>query len=362
MSHDLPQASPPQFGHVDPLGSHQLVRSLVRSCLIVVGVFVIGVVGYLIIGGEEYHWVDAVYMTTITLTTVGYGEVIDLSASKGGRIFTTILLLGGVGAFLYFISNLTAFLVEGNIRPLLWRKRMKKSIAELSGHTIICGGGNTGQYMVQEMLATDRPFVLIEQGAQRVAELAAMVGTDFPAVLGDATEDETLKEAGIVRASGLVACVSNDKDNLIVTVSARILNPGLRIICRCIEQKVENKILKAGADAVVSPSRIGGLRMISEMVRPTAVSFLDLMLRDKQSRLRVESTEVRPGASLAGESVGALRARGIADLLVVAVSHADGQWLYNPPAETGIEPGMSVVYIANPEARLTLEQLAGHGA
>jgi len=339
-----------------------IYRPLLRSGLFVVLAFAVGVVGYRVFGSGEYGWIDAAYMTVITLTTVGYSEVIDMSGRPGGRIFTILLLLWGVGAFLYFFSSLTAFLVEGHIQHLLWRRRMKRAIERLSGHIIVCGGGHTGQYIVQELAATKHPFVLIELSEERVEELGKRLGGEFPAVIGDATDDDTLRAAAIERASGLVACVSNDKDNLIATVSARMLRPDLRIVCRCIDEKVEQKILNAGADAVVLPNQIGGLRMISEILRPTAVSFLDRMLRDRESSLRVEATRIAAASPLEGETVGELRGRGIEDLLVLALSEGDEAWAFAPPDDRKLEAGMNVVYMAGPGAREELERLAGASA
>ena len=297
-------------------------------------------------------------MTVITLTTVGFGEVIDLSASPGGRLFTALLILGGVGALLYFFSAVTAFFVEGHVERLLWRRKMKNSIERLSHHMILCGGGFTGQHIALELIATERAFVLVDNDEERASRLMERVGRDFPIVIGDARDDDVLRSAGIDRADGLVACISNDKDNLIVTVSARLLRSDIRIVCRCIDEKVEEKILKAGADAVVSPNRIGGLRMISEMVRPTAVNYLDLMLRDRDANLRVESTMILPRSKLAGSTVGELRSREIENLLVVAIRERDQRWVFTPSDEHALDEGVSVVYMGSPEARGALEELA----
>lgn len=235
---------------------------------------------------------------------------------------------------------------------------MGKTIRDLSGHTIVCGGGDTGEHVVHELISTQRPFVLIERDEGRVAALVERLGTEFPVVIGDATEDDALHEAGVARASGLVACISSDKDNLIVTVSARLARPELRIVCRCIDERVEEKIRKAGADAVVSPNRIGGLRMISELVRPTAVSYLDLMLRDRERNLRVESTRVFPGAELDGATVGDLRLRGIEDLLILALREGEDAWVFAPPDERRISSEQSLVYMGGPRAREAIERLA----
>lgn len=355
MPERTPEAA--RYRPIKEVSASMLYRPLARSLALVLLVFVVGVVGYQVIGGARYTLVDAIYMTTITLTTVGYSEVIDLSHSPAGRLFTTGLLLGGVGSFVYFVSNLTAFLVEGNVHLLLWRKRMSNAIRRLDGHAIVCGGGYTGAHILHELRATGRPFVLIESDPQRVADLIAQEdGVEFPVVVGDATDDDVLLAAGIERASGLVSCISNDKDNLIVTVSARLLNGSLRIVCRCVDEKVVSKIRKAGADAVVSPNRIGGLRMISELVRPTAVSFLDQMLRGPRA-LRVESTPVAAGSALAGTTIGELQGRRIRDLLIVAIERGPDDWDYHPADAARLEPGSSLVTICSPSGREALEAL-----
>jgi voltage-gated potassium channel len=330
-------------------------RLLVRTAGLIAVVFVVGVVGYALIGGPRHGLVDAVYMTLITLTTVGYGEVIDLSGNPAGRVFTMLLLVAGVGSFVYFFSNLTAFMVEGHLDRLLTSRRMKKRIADHHNHFIVCGAGSTGRHVVRELLETERPLVVVDEDEDRLRVLGEELGREFPVVVGDATDDDTLKEAGVERAGGLVACIANDKDNLIVTVSARLLNPDLRIICRCIEEKVRAKIEQAGADAVVSPNMIGGLRIVSELVRPRVVSFLDTMLRDRQEGLRVEECLVDEASAFVGESLGDVRARGVVDVLIVAVRQADGSWSFNPRDEVTLAAGMSIIFMANPEGRAAME-------
>lgn len=332
--------------------------ALYRSSLLVGLTFVVGVVGYSVLGGDKYSVFDAVYMTVITLTTVGYGEVIDLTNNTVGRLFTTLLLLGGVGAFLNFFTSATAFVVEGHMQHILWSRRMAKAISKLDNHTIVCGGGVTGHHIIAELLATKRPFVLIDTNEQRLAELCERFDTEFPAVIGDATDDEWLLAAGIERASGIVACLSNDKDNFIVTVSARLLRPDIRIICRCIDERVVSKIRKAGADSVVSPNRIGGLRMISELARPMAVSYLDLMLRDQNKNLRVESIQIKEGSELEGKSLEQLQDRKIKNLLVLAFREGDGDWQFAPDEDTVMPAGLHIIFMASPEARIQLEGLA----
>jgi voltage-gated potassium channel len=332
------------------------LRSTVRAALYLLVVFVVGTMGYTIIGGSDHSLLEAVYMTTITLTTVGYEEAIDLSGRPGAQLFTVVLLLTGVGTFLYFFSSLTAFATEGAMEHLFWRRRMSLDINRLRDHFIVCGAGKTGEHVVRELIETRREFALVDRDEERVREMQKRYGAEFPAVVGDATEDEILKAAGLAHAHGIIVCFSGDKDNILVTFTARNMSPTIRIVARCADSSIEPKLRKAGADAVVSPDRIGGLRLISEMVRPTAVSFLDVMLRDSEKRWRVEEVTVDRGSELDGVTVGALRGRTIRDLVVLAVRATDGEWVYNPDDDVPFRPGTGVVFLGSPDARTTLER------
>ena len=332
-------------------------QGLARSAGLIGLVFGMGVVGYSYIGGEDYEFLDAVYMTMITLTTVGYGEVIDLSNHPEGRVFTTALLVIGVGSFVYFFSNLTAFMVEGNLDRILWRRRMRRSINALENHYIICGGGRTGQHMVRELLATERPFVLIDLDEATARSLLDELHANFPIVVGDATDDEVLRRAGIDHAVGLCATVASDKDNLLITLTARMIRTDLRIVARCVDPKITQKLQRAGANAVVSPNMIGGLRLVSELVRPMAVSFLDTMLRDRDKRLRVEEVAIKPGAKALGRRLGQLRADSIDGLLIIALRQGESdKWMFNPDDDIELVVGHSVVFMSGPEGRAAAEE------
>lgn len=334
-----------------------LTRSLGRSLALVLGVVVMGIAGYLVIGWPEHSVLDAVYMTAITLTTVGYGEVIDLNASPGGRIFTIILLCLGVGAFLNFVSALTAFWVDGQANRLLWRKRMKRQLSSLSDHIVVCGTGHTGTWICRELIDTRRPFSIIESDPERAAQLPEILGREVPTVIGDATDDEVLRAAGVDRAASVVCCVSNDRDNLIVALSARLVSPTARIICRCVDERMVPKIIQAGADRVVSPNRIGGLRMISEAVRPGAVDYLDRMLRDRDAGLRVESTVIEDGSALDGTTVEGLRSQQ-PQMHLLAIRRGEDEWEDGPDGSSALSAGDQLVYTGGPEVRCAVERLA----
>ena len=334
----------------------EALRPTVRAALLLVGIFATGTIGYRILGDPQHSLLDAIYMTTITLTTVGFEEAVIINRRPAAEIFTVLLLLFGTGTFVYFFSNLTAFLVEGTLERLIWRRRMSREIDRLRDHYVICGAGRTGEHVLRELRDTGRAFVLVEENEGRVHELHTKFGAEFPAVVGDATEDEVLSAAGLRNARGLVACVANDKDNILVTFTARNLNPSIRIVARCRDTRTEAKLAWAGASAVVSPDRIGGLRLVSEMMRPHVVSFLDVMLRDAEGVWRVEEVSIGPGSELDGTTAGALRARRMRDFILLAVHAFAGDWLYNPGDDVVLRPDMVIVFLGTPQARTLLER------
>lgn len=335
-------------------------RTLIRSTILIALIFLIGVVGYSVIGGDRHTLIDAAYMTIITLTTVGYGEIIDLTQSPAGRVFTMLLLLFGAGIFVYFFSNLTAFIVDGNFDRMIWRRRVRRMIANYDKHFIVCGAGRVGRHMIRELLATERPFVVIETNESLAREFADEVGTQFAIVTGDATDEETLKEAGIDRAEGLCAALPNDKDNVLITMTARSLRADLRIVARCTDEKFVAKLKRTGANSIVATNAIGGLRLVSELVRPDAVTFLDTMLRDKDKRLRVEELRLEARSRATGKSIGELRAANVRDLLIIALREPNSDaWQFNPRDGARLAAGASVVFMASPEARKTAQELWG---
>jgi voltage-gated potassium channel len=221
---------------------------------------------------------------------------------------------------------------------------MPSSLDEFERHVIVCGAGRTGAHVVNELVATRTPCVVIDTDAERIERLRE----DLPEVgfiLGDATEDETLAEAGIARAAGIVASLAEDKDNLYITLSARTTNPSLRIIAKGVETSSEPKLRRAGADRVVSPNAIGGMRLASEILRPNVVEFLDLMLRDPEHVLRIEEATVSPRSSVVGRSIGTVGLRKICDVLIVSARLPGGKYAFNPGAELVLEPGLTLIVL-----------------
>jgi len=322
-----------------------LRRRLAIAFAAVVLVTALGVFGYYWLGQGTWTLGECLYMTVITLTTVGYGEVLrDFADVAHAREFTMLLVVLGVGTFLYFASTLTAIILEGDLQDVFRKRRMRKQIEKLSDHVIVCGIGSTGWHVVEELVTTAVPLCVIESHAERIERLAEHHPT-VPWIQGDATEDAVLVEAGVARARGVVAALPTDKDNLFVVVTARQANPSARIVARAIELRADEKIRKAGADAVVSPNYIGGMRMVAEMVRPHVVKFLDEMIRDKDKNLRIDEVAIGQRSPYVGQTLGGSRFRQVADVLVLAVRDATGGFLYNPGPDLVLTDAMKLIVL-----------------
>jgi len=338
-----------------------LKKKLLQAIPFLLIIFTIGTVGYRIISSGKSSWIDCAYMTLITLSTIGYGEIVDLSGSPGGRIFTMGLIIVGLSGFLYFLSTLTAFLVEGELLHIFRRNRMQKIIDKLENHYIVCGAGETGKHIIRELLETKRDFAVIEMNQEHLEARAEELSWKNPVwILGDATQDEILIKAGLERAKGLITCVTEDKDNLFITLTARQIKENLRIVSRCKDNKMIAKIKKNGADSVVSPNFIGGMRIVSEMIRPASTNFLDLMLRDKDQNLRVEEVSIPDHSAMIGKTMKAIDFWRIAGLFPIALQTDDSKWVYNPTPETIIQKGMKLIFVGNTLQRSQLESAAAH--
>ena len=322
-------------------------RRIVGALLALATIFGVAVVGYRIIGGDEYGWVDALYMSVIMLTTTGTKEVVPTD-TVASQFFTMMILVVGATAAVYTLSMLTAFVVEGDLTQGFRRRKMRKQIEGMSGHVVVCGAGQTGTTVLRELVRTQRPCVAIEHHQARIDELATELA-NIPLLHGDCSDDETLLAAGIVRASGLVVCTDDDKTALVTTVLAKQLNPTIRVTVRASNEKVAARLRQAGADGVVMPAQIGGMRLVSEMVRPTVVGFLDTMLRDTNRNLRIEEVPVAAGSALEGASVGSLALHEYGTgLLLLAVRSAAGGYVFNPGAETAVTGGMQLIVMGDP--------------
>jgi voltage-gated potassium channel len=312
-----------------------------------------GTLGYSILGNGQYSFVDCLYMTVITITTIGYGEIVDLSHNPAGRIFTMFIAFSGIGIATYLFSNVTALMVEGRLKEIFWRKRMEKEIAKLRKHYIICSAEDVGFYVTNELHITKRPYVIVDTDKTKI-ERALKTFPELLFVEGDATDSDILLKAGIREAAGLFAVTGDDNQNLVISLTAKQILPGIKIVAKCNDLKNLDKIKKAGADAVVSPSFIGGLRIASEMIRPTAVSFIDVMLRDRDKNLRIE--EVPVPSSFEGKPLRALNMHPFPSILLLAIK-TNGDWVYNPPKDYILKRGNILVVMITTEDRLHLETI-----
>lgn len=329
-------------------------KRLVIPFLILVIIFEVGIIGYELI--EGWGFLDALYMTTISLATVGYGEVHPLSPI--GKVFTIGLLLSGVGILLYVVGSGIAFLVEGELGGMLRRRKMEKQIEKLSNHYIICAEGETSEYVIEEFAKTKRDFVIVTNIPDLIAKLSAR--GDIFLIPGDPTEDRVLVKAGIMRAKGLLSVLQSVKDNLFVVLTARQLNSKLRIVARAIEEGSDVKLKKAGADEIVCTDAIGGMRMASAMIRPTVVSFLDQMLYQKETILRLEETVIPSKSSLTAKTLNEGKIPERTGLMVIAVKDSrNNAYIYNPPANYTIKPNDVLITIGTPEQVKKLQALVG---
>ncbi len=324
----------------------------------ILGVLVVlGTLGYMVL--EGWGLGDSLYMTVITLTAVGYSEVHPLS--HVGRTFTMVVLIGGLTWMGLWFALITSFIVELDLTHVFRRRRMTREIAELKDHVIVCGAGRTGRQVLQELEAMKAPWVAIERSPERVEGLRGQHEHAL-VVEGDATHDDTLLQAGLEHARGLVACLSADTDNLFVCLSARDLKPDLTIVARAYEEETMDKLYRAGATHVVSPNVSGAIRMASVLLRPSVVSFLDIATRSSELALRMEQTAIDERSPVAGKTLAEAQIPQGTGLIVIAMrkeadGQRDGRFVFNPVADTRLDPGDELIVLGTREQ---IERLRTH--
>jgi len=313
-------------------------------------VILIGTLGYSLI--EGWNVLDSLYMSVITISTVGFQEVHPLSST--GRVFTLFFIIFGVGTTLYAVGAGAQLMLEGQIRSILGRRKMSKKIQEIKDHYIICGYGKVGQQIYGEFSSRQVLCTVVEKNPE-VVEKAIKDGVLV--IQGDSTLDSVLEEAGIKRAKGLISAVASEADNVVISLSARELNPGIVIVARAETEESEKKLLRAGANRAISPHTLGGTRMALAALRPHLVDFMQVATSAQGMEMRIEELEVKEGSSISGSTLKECEIRLRVGVIVLGIHKKSGQMLFTPPSDAKMEPGDTLIAIGKREDLEKLEKL-----
>lgn len=328
----------------------RVMRRLGYLGVAVVFTLIVGTAGFTII--EGYPPFDAFYMTVTTMTTVGYREIHDLSTQ--GRVFNSVLILFGVTTMFFAIGMMTQTIIELELAEYFGKRRVRRMIEKLENHFIVCGFGRVGRSAAQELQQAGAPFVVIDRNPERV-ESAIHVG--MLAVQADSTRDQTLREVGIARSRGLVAALATDADNLFVILSARNLNPKLSVAARVDEEEAQEKLRRAGAGVVFAPYSNAGHQLAQALIRPHVFQFLDFTSKSIGLDVAIEQVRVAEQSEFAAKTLKQMQIRRDIGVIVLAIRHADGTMLFNPPAEAEIRGGDYLVVMGEPPGLRRLEAL-----
>jgi voltage-gated potassium channel len=297
---------------------------VLRALLVFLGILLTGTFGNMYF--EHNSFIDALYMTVITVSTVGYGDMAPVQPA--GKIFTMLLVLGSVGYVMYIFSKLMDAMVEGGLREILGKRKMAKELALLKDHYIICGYGRIGKVICETLAENNKKFVVIENNPD---EMQTIITNGFYGIEGEASMDDVLVQAGIHHAAGLIAVVATDADNVFVTLTARGLNPGIDIMARSSgAQGSQRKLKRAGANHVISPYSIGGKRMAHAVIRPNVINFLEITMQADEYNLQMEEMPVSENSKLQGETLMESNIRNDFNIIVIGIKRLDGTMLFNP--------------------------------
>lgn len=334
--------------------SNDASRKIIKALLLLSMVLFYGTFGYMTI--EGWHFLDAIYMTIITITTVGYGEI--RAVSETGRVFTISLIVVGMGIMAYTLGMVAQAMVELQLRTIMGRRKLGMKIRSMKGHYIICGYGRIGRIIAQELKKKGIPLIVIDHNPETRPHLEQ---NDIPYIIDDATSEDVLQEAGIERAKGLVAVVLSDADNLFLTMTARGLNPGLFILARADSETNQRKLLRAGANRVAMPYRIGGQRMAHTITKPAVMDFLEFTVQDQNIDLKMEQLQVNEQSRLNGVNLLDSGIRQKLNIIIVAISKKDGTMLFNPSSQARIEAGDTLIALGHGDDLEKLERILAGG-
>jgi voltage-gated potassium channel len=307
------------------------------SLLLLVTILVVGTAGYSII--EQMPVFDSFYMTLITISTVGFSEIAPLS--HAGRILTVFIIVSGISLLTYTLRQAAKIFIEGELRTLLGRRKLGKQISELTGHYIVCGFGRIGEVICKELADEQIPFLVIEKG-EKIELLEKM---QYLYLVGDATADEVLMQAGLMRAKGLATAVSSDADNVFITLTAKGLKPDIFVLSRAADLKNESKLLRAGASRVICPYNMGGTKMAQILKKPTVVDFLDIAMMSGDLGLKLEEALVRATSLLVGQTLVSSNLRRDFGVIIVAIKKDNSEMIFNPGPSALIEANDVIVAI-----------------
>ena len=323
----------------------------IQNAIIALAIAIVfGTVGFRLV--EGWSFTDSFYVTVQTLTTVGYGDVPPRTLA--GRGFAIVVMLIGVGGVALAASTIVQSVVQSELISTFGQRRLSKRMRKLQDHYIICGSGRVGSHLVRDLQGEDQPFIIVESDGPRAAEFSQR---GFNVLVGDATLEDTLRDAGVERARGLAACLPNDADNVYVVLTARDLNPRLHIVARAAEEQAEAKLMRAGANHVVAPTIIGGHRMAVSLTKPAVGEFFDSITGSKLS-LGFEQMLVEEGSSLVGQVLRETPIRAELDIVIISIRRRNGEMVFNPAAQTIIEAGDILIAIGQLEALTRLNEMA----
>ncbi len=317
-------------------------RRLLFAAFVVVGMIVVGAVGFRAI--EGFSWLDSFYTSAQTVTTVGYGDLAPIST--GGRIFAILLMLTGVGTVLYALTVLAQAVIQSELIEAYSLRRKLKDMEKLQGHYIVCGAGRVGRRIIRNLQRQDLPFVVIENDERKLSDLESE-GSRF--LIGDATSEANLLAAGVERARGLATCLADDAANVYVVLTARGLNPGLHIVARAVEEQAEPTLIRAGANRVVAPTIIGSQSMARALLKPAIADFMDSIVAETLD-LVFEEIAIDATSVYAGKFLKDTNLMSELSLIVVAIRRKDGELSFHPNGETLIDDGDLLIVIGKAES------------